>query len=359
MIKYPFRALDWRMMVALFVIVGASATTLASIAPDFLLRQILWYALALLVIGVGAIVDWRWLGGERWFRLGLYWFALFLLVATHLQGTVIRGTTSWLVVGGFQFEPSELMKLALIVLLAHFFARRHLEAWRGRNILFSLVAVGVPVSLIMAHPDLGSALMVFTIWVGIFLASGIHIKRFLIGVGLACIGVALLWSFVFAPYQKARITGFLFPERDPLGTSYNVIQSKIAVGSAGWLGKGFGGSTQARLGFLPAAHNDFLFAAFAEEWGALGALILIAAYLVLLARILSIGARARDNYSRFLSIGVATLFLAQFFVNVGSNVGLLPVTGLTFPFFSYGGSSLLTSALLLGIIQHIHVESSR
>lgn len=347
------------MMGALLIVAGASAVTLTSIAPDFFLRQLLWYALGIVVITVAAMVDWRWLGGEKWFRLGLYGFSLLLLVLTYLQGTIIRGTKSWLVIGSFQFEPAELVKLALIILFAHFFARRHLEAWRGRNIVFSFVAVGAPVALIMLHPDLGSALIVLTIWLGVFLASGIHVKRFLIGLVIAGIGVALLWSFVLAPYQKGRITGFLFPERDPLGTSYNVIQSKIAIGSAGWLGKGFGGSTQARLGFLPAAHNDFLFAAFVEEWGAVGAFVLVAAYLLFLARILTIGARANDNFSRFLSIGTATLFLAQFFVNVGSNVGLLPVTGLTFPFFSYGGSSLLTSALLVGIIQHIHVESSR
>lgn len=347
------------MMGALLVVAAASLVTLSSIAPDFFLRQLLWYLLGLGIIAGAAAVDWRWLGGERWFRIGLYGLALLLLVATYLQGTIIRGTKSWLVAGEFQFEPAELMKLALIVLLAHFFARRHLEAWRGRNILFSLIAVGVPVVLIMFHPDLGSALMVLTVWLGIFLASGIHVKRFLAGLVLGVIALVLLWSFALAPYQKARITGFLFPERDPLGASYNVIQSKIAIGSAGIFGKGFGGSTQARLGFLPAAHNDFLFAAFVEEWGAIGALVLIAAYFALLARILRVGMRAGDNYSRFLSIGAATLFLAQFFVNTGSNVGLLPVAGLTFPFMSYGGSSLLTSALLIGIIQHIHVESSR
>lgn len=358
MVIHRLRRLDWKMLAALFVIAGASLVTLASTAPDFFLRQFLWYGLALVTMVIGAFVDWRWLGGERWFRFGLYGFALALLIATHLQGTVIRGTTSWLVVGGFQFEPAELMKLALIVLLAHFFARRHLEAWRGRNIVLSLVWVGVPVLLIMLHPDLGSAFIVLTIWLGTFLASGIHVKRFLGGVVLAGIAAALLWSFALAPYQKGRITGFLFPERDPLGTSYNVIQSKIAIGSAGFFGKGFGGGTQARLGFLPAAHNDFLFAAFVEEWGAMGASLVLIAYFVFLARILSVGAQARDNYSRFIAIGAASLFLAQFFVNTGSNVGLLPVTGLTFPFFSYGGSSLLTAALLVGIIQNIHVESS-
>lgn len=355
---HRFQALDWKMLGALLVIAGASLVTLASIAPEFFLRQLLWYGVALGIICVSLFINWRWLGGERWFRFGLYGLGVALLIATHLQGTVIRGTTSWLVIGGFQFEPAELMKLGLVVLLAHFFARRHLEAWRGRNILFSLIAVGIPVILIMLHPDLGSALIVFTIWLGTFLASGIHLKRFLVGLVLSLIVLALLWSFVLAHYQKARITGFLFPERDPLGTSYNVIQSKIAIGSAGLFGKGFGGGTQARLGFLPAAHNDFLFAAFVEEWGAIGALIVLIAYFIFLTRILSVGARAKDNYSRFIAIGAVALFLTQFFVNTGSNVGLLPVTGLTFPFFSYGGSSLLTTALLIGIIQYIHVESS-
>jgi rod shape determining protein RodA len=355
---YRFRTMDWRMITALAVIAAASLVTLASVEPDFFVRQILWYGLAVAIIFGATFIDWRWLGSQGWFRYALYGAGLLLLIATHLQGTVIRGTKSWLVIGGFQFEPSEFMKLGLIVLLAHFFARRHLEAWHGGNVLFLLLAVGIPVALTMLHPDLGSALIILLVALGIFLSSGIHMKRFLVGLVLACIAAVLLWSFALAPYQKARITGFLFPERDPLGVSYNVIQSKIAIGSAGLFGKGFEGGTQARLQFLPAAHNDFLFAAFVEEWGMVGALVLIFAFLVVIVRVLSVGAHARENFSRFVAIGTATLFLAQFFVNVGSNVGLLPVTGLTLPFFSYGGSSLLTTALLVGIIQHIHVESS-
>lgn len=357
--KIALRHFDWKLLGALAVVGGAGLVTLASIAPEFFFRQLLWYGLAIAVMVAAAAIDWRWLGGERWFRFGFYGVALLSLIATYLQGTVIRGTRSWLVIGGFQFEPVELMKVALILLLAHFFARRHLEAWRGKNIILSLLAVGAPVALVMFHPDLGSALIILAIWAGIFLSSGIHVRRFLGGAALAAVAGVLLWNFALAPYQKARVTGFLFPERDPLGASYNVIQSKIAIGSAGFLGKGFGGSTQARLGFLPAAHNDFLFAAFVEEWGAAGALILLGAFFVFLVRILTIGARARDNFSRFIAIGATSLFLTQFFVNTGSNVGLLPVTGLTFPFLSYGGSSLLTSALLVGILQHIHVESSR
>lgn len=355
---FRLRHLDWKMMAALAVIAAASLVTLASITPAFFLRQLLWYGLAGGLAVGASFIDWRWLGGQRWFRYGLYGVSLLLLIATYFQGAVIRGTKSWLVFGGFQFEPAELMKLGLIVLLAHFFARRHLEAWHAKNILASLCIIGAPVVLILLHPDLGSASIVFMIGLGIFLTSGVHVKRFLAGLILAAIALVLLWSFVLAPYQKARVTSFLFPDRDPLGASYNVIQSKIAIGSAGFLGKGFGGGTQARLEFLPSAHNDFLFAAFVEEWGAVGAGALLAAYAFFVARVLKAGERATDNYSRFIVIGAAVFFLSQFFVNVGSNVGLLPVTGLTFPFFSYGGSSLLTAAILVGIIQHIHVESS-
>lgn len=352
------RLLDWKLMGALAVIAVASGVTLASIAPAFFLRQLVWYGLAFLAVLVGALIDWRWLAAEWWFRYGIYGVSLALLFATYLQGAVIRGTRSWLVFGGFQFEPAELAKLGVIVLLAHFFARRHLEAWRGANVLFLVLSVGAPVMMIMFHPDLGSALMVLAAALGMFLSSGIHLKRFLAAAALGATILALLWTFALAPYQKARVTGFLFPERDPLGVNYNVIQAKIAVGSAGWWGKGFGEGTQARLQFLPAAHNDFLFAAFVEEWGIAGAAVLLAAFLVLIARILSIGTRANDNFFRFVAIGTAALFLAQFFVNAGSNVGLLPVTGLTFPFFSYGGSSLLTASALIGIMQHIHVVSS-
>lgn len=357
-IATTLRALDWKMLATLALLASASLATLASVAPSFFFRQLIWYAAAFLVILVVSLIDWRWLAGERWFRYGIYGCSLILLAATYLQGIVIRGTKSWLVVGGFQFEPVELLKVGMIVLLAHFFSRRHLEAWRWKNVLFLLLAVGVPVAMVMFHPDLGSALIVLAVSLGIFLSSGIYLKRFLAGALAAVAAAALLWVGVLAPYQKARITGFLFPERDPLGVNYNVIQSKVAVGSGGLFGKGFEGGTQARLGFLPAAHNDFLFAAFTEEWGAAGAAVLLAAYLFFIGRVLAIGGRARENYSRLVAVGAATLFLVQFFVNTGSSVGILPVTGLPFPFFSYGGSSLLTAAALVGMIQHIHVESS-
>lgn len=345
------------MFAALGIVAAAGLTALASVAPDFFARQIWWYGAAAAVMFVAPLIDWRWLGAHAWFRYGLYGFAVLLLVISNFQHATIRGTKSWIVVGGFQFEPAELAKLALIVVFAYFFSRRHVEVWYGKNILVSFFLALVPTALVMIHPDLGSSMMIGMIWITFLLMGSVHTKRLLIGIAVAVAGAALLWSFMLKPYQKDRITSFLFPERDPLGASYNVIQSKIAIGSGGLLGKGFGGGTQGRLHFLPAAQNDFLFAAFTEEWGAAGGAFLLLTFSYFLYRIGKVGARAGDNYFRFLILGTGVLFAAQSFVNVGSNLGLLPVTGLPFPFFSYGGSSLLTSALLVGIIQYIRVES--
>jgi rod shape determining protein RodA len=163
----------------------------------------------------------------------------------------------------------------------------------------------------------------------------------------------VLWFTVLKPYQQDRITAFLFPTHDPLGANYNVIQSKIAIGSAGFWGKGFGGGTQVKLNFLPAAKTDFLFAAFIEEWGIIGGLILISVFLFFVYRLVGIGRLARDNYSRFIVLGTISFIFIHFIVNIGANIGLLPVTGLTLPLFSYGGSNLLTTSLLLSIIEHV------
>ncbi|MFH1161800.1 MAG: FtsW/RodA/SpoVE family cell cycle protein [Candidatus Jorgensenbacteria bacterium] len=351
------RYIDWGMMGALAFLAAAGLVTLASVAEEFFPRQLGWYLAALAIILLAVQVDWKRLGDHAWFRYGIYGLSVFLLVVSNLQSSTIRGTKSWIVVGGFQFEPAELAKFALILVLAYFFSRRHVEAWYGKNILVSFVLMAIPTALIMVHPDFGDGVVVVAVWVAFLLMGGVHTKRFLAGLAAAAVAMALMWTFVLKPYQQDRVVSFLFPERDPLGASYNVIQSKVAIGSGGLFGKGFGGGTQARLHFLPAAHNDFLFAAFAEEWGVVGGAALLLTFTFFLYRVGSVGLRAKDNYSRLIALGGGVLFAVQSFINVGSNLGLLPVTGLTFPFFSYGGSSVLTSALLIGIIQHIRVES--
>lgn len=318
----------------------------------------IWLALAIVIIVFGSRLDWRWLINQNWFRYGLYCFSVFILIVSNLQSRTIRGTKSWLTIGSFQFEPAELAKIALIIVLAGFFSKRYLEAWQSKNILKSLIFALIPVGLVAIHPDLGSAIVIASIWVGFLFMSGVHYKRLAIGFILAILIFSMLWIFYLKPYQKDRLTGFLFQEKDPLGINYNVIQAKIAIGSAGFFGKGFGAGTQTQLHFLPETQTDFIFSAFVEEWGIFGGLIIILTFLFLLYRIVLVGLTVRSNDAKFLSLGAGLMFLVHFSINLGSNLGLLPVAGIPFPFLSYGGSSLLTDAILISIIEHIKLESS-
>lgn len=353
-----YRNFDWALIGSLLVLATASLLALASSGGIFFKRQVMWYLLAFLVIFIGSQIDWRLLVSRQWFRSGLYFLSIALLLFVYLQPHTIRGTKSWIVLGGFQFEPEELAKISLLFVLAYFFSKRHVAAWQARNLFLSLAYTLIPTFLIIIQPNFGSAILVASIWVGFVLLSGIHTKRFLVGLLVLAVVGMLLWVFVFKDYQKDRITTFFIPEQDPLGASYNVIQSKIAIGSAGLWGKGFGRGTQARLGFLPASQNDFLFAAFVEEWGIVGAAVLIGAVLFLIYRLIRIGLRARDNFARLMALGGGVFFFVHFTINIGANVGLLPVTGITLPFFSYGGSNLLTTGVLLSIMEHIKLESS-
>lgn len=349
---------DWILLGAVAFLGIMSLITLASLRMEFFWRQLVWWAGAAVVIWLGFVVNWQWLSSQRWFSKGLYGLSVGFLIFSYFQPGTIRGTKSWIVIGGFQFEPVELMKLSLILVLAGFFSKKYLAAWQGKNIGTSLLIAGIPGLLVAAHPDLGSALVVFAIWIGFLLMSGVNAKRFFLGLGLAALGAALLWTFALKPYQKDRITGFIFPERDPLGVNYNVIQSKIAIGSAGFFGKGFKEGTQAQLNFLPESETDFIFASFVEEWGFLGGAAIILAYFLILWRFSAIGAQVRDNFSKFVILGGIIVFLVHMLINIGSNLGLVPVTGITLPFFSYGGSSLLTISLLVSIIHSKKLESS-
>ena len=353
-----FRHIDWTLFFGILVLASAGLLSLASTNQTLFSRQFVWIIASVFIIFGSTFIDWKWLGKHNWFRHTIYWGSVALLVVSHLLPGTIRGTKSWIVIGNFQFEPAELAKLALILILASFFSRRHVAAWHTKNIFLSLVYVGIPGILILIHPDFGSALVLGAIWVGFLLMSGINRKRLIFGIVLAAILATIGWTSVLKPYQKDRFTAFMFPEKDPFGISYNVIQSKIAIGSAGFLGKGFGSGTQTQLHFLPESQTDFIFAAFVEEWGILGGTILLLTFFLIIYRVMLIGLRSGDNYSKFVVLGTTVVLLVHFFVNVGSNVGIMPVTGIPLSFVSYGGSHMLTMALLVGIIQRIKLESS-
>ncbi len=335
-----------------------SVLIMSSINKDLFIQQLISFAVAALIIAVFSALDWRPFANYRWVVFGFYLFAILLLILTVVIAPTIRHTKSWIVIGPVQFQTSEMAKVALIILLAFYFAKRHIGIARLGVLVKSFLYFLVPALIVLRQPDLGSTIIIFCIWLGFLMVSGIPWRHLLIGFIILMILFGLSWSFFLKPYQKERITAFVNPAYDPQGVNYNVIQSKIAIGSAGLFGKGYKQGTQVQLGFLPAAATDFVFSSFTEEWGLLGAILIIAAFTLMLIRIVQIGAAAHDNFSKLICLGTAIMFLAQFIINMGSALGLLPVVGITFPFLSYGGSSILTSAMLIGIIQSTVVRSS-
>lgn len=350
--------LDWALIGSLACLGLASLLSLGASSPEQFSRQFVWYGIAFSIIIFGSLLNWRVLLSQGWFRYGVYSFSILLLGFAHLLPGTVRGTKSWISLGGFQFEPSELAKFALIIILSYFFSRHHVDAWRTRRIVGSLGYLAIPAALTITFPDFGGTSILVFLWFGYLLFSGVNLKRLGIGIGAGLILACVLWVSFLKPYQKDRIIGFASPGNDPLGINYNVIQSKIAIGSAGLFGKGFGGGTQTQLHFLPESQTDFIFSAFTEEWGITGGVFVIGAFLFVVYRISRIGIASRDNFSKLFTLGTGLFLVSHFVVNIGSATGLMPVAGVTFPFLSYGGSNLLTTALLISIIEHIKLESS-
>jgi len=348
---------DWFLNGALIVLAAASLLTIFSVAENLFLTQAAWFAIGFGIIFLGARIDWRTIQNYRWMIFGFYFLTMGLLIAALFFAPVIRESKSWLVLGPLRFQPSELAKVALILLFAYFFARRHIGIAHLGNLATSFAYFAVPTALIFLQPDWGSALVFGGLWVGFLLVSGIRWRHLAVGTLVVIIMGILSWNFFLADYQKERILGFLNPSYDPLGVNWSVLQSKIAIGSAGFFGKGFNQGTQTQLGFLPEPATDFIFAAFVEEWGFLGGVTVVVAFLFLIFQLIKIGLRSENNFSQYISLGTAILFILEFIFNIGSNLGLLPVVGVTFPFLSYGGSSLLTKAILIGIIQSTAVRT--
>lgn len=345
------KRLDWLLNFGILFLFGAGLLSLASTARHLFWLQLVWGVLAAAVVVIVANFDWRSFVNSRWFIFGIYVFSLLLLLLTYLIAPSIRGTRAWLPLGPFQFQTSEFSKFALILLLSYFFAKRHIGIAHLKTISVSFLYFAIPVGLILLQPDMGSALILSGIWFGYLLVSGIRWKHLLAAAIIGILGMTMMWNFGLKPYQKDRIVGLFNPAHDPLGVNYNVIQAKIAIGSAGLFGKGFGQGTQTQLGFLPEAQTDFMFAAFTEEWGIFGATALLAAFLLILFQIMRISMASDNNFSKLIGLGTSISLLLHFIVNTGSNLGLMPVIGVPFPFLSYGGSNLIVNALLIGMIQ--------
>ncbi len=316
---------------------------------SFFLHQIVWLFLGVLVFFSASQIDWRFLRHSG-VALGLFGALTLPLILLVLLGHAVKGAKSWLLLGGFGIEPIEFVKLALIILLAKYFSRRHIEIKNFRHILVSSVYTGLIFILVALQPDFGGAIIVGLIWLGMVLFSGISHRHLL---GVLALGITLfvgLWFFGFHEYQKQRIITFINPTGDIYGIGYNAYQSTIAVGSGELFGKGIGYGTQSKLRFLPEYQTDFMFAAFAEEWGFIGLVILLILFALIIWRILCHALRGETNFETLFAIGLAIMLVSHFAINVAMNIGLLPVTGLPLPFMSYGGSHLLIEFGALGIL---------
>lgn len=313
-----------------------------------------------LVLGIGAMAgvmlfDYR--VYRAWAPL-LYAGALLLLLLVLVQGTVVNASKSWIVIGGFQFQPSELAKPALIVMLAMLFHERREEALGLRALLEALGIAFVPMALIMLQPDFGTFMVFVAIVFGVLLLARVKVRYM---VALAVIGMlailAALQLDIMQDYQVARLTSFLNPEAaDPLGARYNVDQAQIAIGSGQLLGQGLFEGSQTALAYVPENQTDFIFTVVGEELGFVGSVFMLAAYALLLWRAIRIAAMSRDMFGTLLAGGVISVFGFQVFINIGMAVGIMPVTGLPLPFVSYGGTSLIGSFLMVGLLQSVHMR---
>lgn len=314
-------------------------------------RQVIFIALAFIVMFIVAQVDVRVM--RRWAPL-MYLGSLSLLVAVLFFGTTANGAQRWLDLPGLpRFQPSEIMKLVLPLTLAAYFSRRAIPP-RFKHIFWSLVLLGLPAVLIAMQPDLGTALLIGVSGVFVLLLSGISWKLVGSAVGAGVLSIPAMWIFYLKDYQQQRILTFLNPEKDPLGTGWNIIQSKTAIGSGGLYGKGWLNGVQSRLDFLPEGQTDFIVAVLAEEFGLAGGLLLLVLYLAIIARGLYIAAVSNDMFTRLLAGSITLTFFVYVFVNIGMVSGILPVVGVPLPLVSLGGTSIVTLMLGFGILMSIH-----
>ena len=343
--------IDWILFAALVPLLTAGLLTMNSFGGSnyFFSRQVAWIAIVLAVFFFCSFLDWRFL--RRSIVVGvLYLLAIVPLILLPIIAPATKGSHSWFSFGGVKVEPADFMGLVLVIILAKYFSRRHIEIANIRHIIVSGIYAIIPFLLVLIQPNFGSALIIFMIWLGMISASGVS-KRHLFAVFLiGTIAFLGMWAFVLKPYQKARITSFLNPLADVRGAGYNAVQSTIAVGSGQLFGKGVGYGTQSRLSFLPEYETDFMFASFAEEWGFFGVMILFFLFGVVIWRILANALLGATNFETLFGVGLAVLLMAHFVVHVGMNIGMMPITGLPMPFLSYGGSHLLNEFIGLGIL---------
>ncbi len=315
-------------------------------------RQFLYAAAGLVVMLFFARLDYRVL---RNYSMVLYILMIASLVAVDVFGATRLGATRWISIGFFQFQPSEFAKPILAIVLAHHFSRHYDHINEFKYWVGSLLYVALPLALVLAQPDLGTGMVFAAIWFAMAIVARVR-WQYLAGlVGSVVVMIPLIIPRL-KPYQQQRITTFLDPTANPATTGYNVNQAIIAVGSGGWLGQGLGSGSQSQGNFLPSQHTDFIFAVLAEKLGFLGGLLMLGTFLVLFMRAFWISQMAPDKFGGLLSIGLVSMLLFHVFINVGMNLGIMPVTGIPLPLISAGGSSMIVSMFVIGVVQSVYLR---
>jgi len=352
-----FKYFDWLLLTGVIVVSLLGLMMVYSTGLAGSVESNLWITQAVaLVIGLLGLFFFSSLD-YHYFKKGamaFYFLAIVLLVAVLFLGSPIRGSVRWFNLGVLNFQPAEFSKFALVLVLARYFSLSGGLLKRFRFVLGSLAFTVVPMGLIIFQPDLGSAAVHGLLWLGLLSVSAMPRRFFLHLLVIFLIISAVSWQFFLHDYQKDRVQSFLDPTADPLGRGYNVIQSIVAIGSGGVAGQGLARGLQSQLRFLPERQTDFIFASTVEELGAVGGGLLIILFLFIFYRMLRVVRGARDSFGTYLSVGIFFLFFTQTLVNIGMNLGLLPVTGITLPFLSYGGSSLVISFWLIGIMMNVN-----
>lgn len=354
-----FRKFDWILVVLIAAMLSLGLLTFYAMGPDshgVLVRHAIFIAVGLAVMFAVAAIDYRIFKNHYAPAMILYGIAV-LMLGLALASHEIRGSSAWLRFFGFQFEPSEFAKLALLIVLAKYFSQKHIEIYRTHHIIVSGIYVAIPLLLTFLQPDLGSVIVYVALWVAMLLFAGIK-RRHLLAIGmLGVLAFSLGWLLVLKPYQKDRIVSFINPYLDARGTGYNTIQSQVTFGSGRWLGTYFTGRGDTTPVLVPEPYTDFTFATFAQKFGFVGILVLIFLLILLIARIGSIGLRANNNFAKLFSLGFLTILVTHVMVNGGMNIGILPITGIPFPLLSHGGSHLVTLMAGFGIMQSIRARS--
>ncbi len=355
-IAHKILRLNWSLIIlisslAIFGFVVLYSAAEGSFEP-WSLKQITRFSLLLPVMLLIGIVNIKF-----WCRIAypLYAVALVALILTEIMGVTAMGATRWLDVGFINIQPSEIMKLGMVFALAKYFHTNSLANTSNTIYLITpILMVVVPVLLILKQPDMGTALILLFVSATMFFAAGVQIWKFLL-VGAAGLSVMpMLWNHMH-DYQKNRVISFLDPEKDPLGNGYNLLQSKIAIGSGGFSGKGFLNGTQSQLSFLPEKQTDFIFTMFTEEFGFIGGVAVIAIYAIIIAYGVFIATSSRNHFGRMMAIGIISVFFFHVFINIAMVMGLMPIVGVPLPLLSYGGTIMTTVLIGFGLILNVHL----